>query len=82
MAASACFDDVLDEVGEFGRWQIWLFALLWVPSAASAMQVFMYAFIAYTPERRCRVPQCGDGGDFGAEHAAFTSADDGCQLFK
>ena len=33
------YDDVLDEVGEFGRWQIWLFALLWIPSAVSAMQV-------------------------------------------
>ena len=33
------YDDVLEEVGEFGRWQIWLFALLWIPSAVSAMQV-------------------------------------------
>ena len=33
------YDDVLDEVGEFGRWQIWLLALLWIPSAVSAMQV-------------------------------------------
>ena len=33
------YDDVLEEVGEFGHWQIWLFALLWIPSAVSAMQV-------------------------------------------
>lgn len=33
------YDEVLNEVGEFGRWQIWLFALLWIPSAVSAMQV-------------------------------------------
>ena len=33
------YDDVLKEVGEFGRWQICLFALLWIPSAVSAMQV-------------------------------------------
>ena len=33
------YDDVLEEVGELGRWQIWLFALLWIPSAVSAMQV-------------------------------------------
>jgi hypothetical protein len=32
------YDDVLAEVGQFGRWQIFLFALLWIPSAVSAMQ--------------------------------------------
>ena len=44
------YDDVLDEVGEFGRWQIWLFALLWIPSAVSAMQVSVF-FVKYLMSR-------------------------------
>lgn len=52
--------DVLDKIGGFGKWQKCLFALLWLPSAFSAMAVFMYSFIAYTPEHRCKIPGCED----------------------
>ena len=104
------YDDVLDEVGEFGRWQIWLFALLWIPSAVSAMQVsgdflvsglyymseswlmgspqlqvFMYDFIAFSPETRCIVSQCESPSDpdtFDASFSNFTVADEGCAMFK
>ena len=31
------------------------FFLLWVPSALSAMAVFMYEFIAYIPKHRCLI---------------------------
>lgn len=51
-------DDVLSQVGEFGRWQKFLFLLMWIPSGASAMAVFIYEFIAFTPDHRCRVPAC------------------------
>ena len=46
------YDLVLDSVGEFGLYQKLLFALLCIPSAASAMAVFMYEFIAFTPKHR------------------------------
>ncbi len=46
------YDDVLTHVGDFGRWQKLLFGLLCLPSAAGAMAVFMYEFIAYTPRKR------------------------------
>lgn len=46
------YDTILEEVGEFGPWQKVLFAFMWIPSAASAMAVFMYEFIAYTPKHR------------------------------
>ena len=54
------YDGVLQEIGELGPWQRRLFALLWVPSATSAMAVFMYDFTAYVPAMRCLVPGCDD----------------------
>ena len=44
------YDDILMRAGEFGWWQRRLFMLLWLPSAAAAMAVFMYEFLAYTPK--------------------------------
>ena len=55
------YDGVLEEIGELGPWQRRLFALLWVPSATSAMAVFMYDFTAYVPAMRCLVPGCEEG---------------------
>ena len=54
------YDGVLEEIGELGPWQRRLFALLWVPSATSAMAVFMYDFTAYVPAMRCLVPGCDE----------------------
>ena len=51
------YDGVLQEIG-FGWWQIWNFLLLSIPSATSAMAVFMYDFTAYMPAMRCLVPGC------------------------
>lgn len=52
------YDQVLGDIGELGPWQKKLFALLWIPSATSAMAVFMYDFTAYVPPHRCFVPDC------------------------
>jgi len=52
------YDNVLEEIGQLGPWQRKLFALLWIPSAMSAMAVFMYDFTAFIPEHRCLVPLC------------------------
>ena len=38
------FDDVLEDVGEFGIWQIWNCALLWIPSMIGGIHVLMYSF--------------------------------------
>jgi len=54
------YDAILDQVGEFGRWQKFLFFLMCIPSATSAMAVFMYSFIAYEPLHRCKVDSCND----------------------
>ena len=67
--------DILTQINGFGKWQKWLFALLWLPSGFSATAVFMYSFIAYLPEDyRCRVPQCEDidENDFQAPFINFS----------
>lgn len=50
--------EVLEIIGGFGKWQKSLVALLLLPTAFSGMSVFMYSFIAYVPDHRCRIPQC------------------------
>merc|ERR1711892_1448355 len=57
-AMAVDYDNVLEEIGQLGPWQRKLFALLWIPSAMSAMAVFMYDFTAFIPEHRCLVPLC------------------------
>jgi len=52
------YDTVLDDIGQLGPWQRKLFILLWIPSAMSAMAVFMYDFTAYIPNHRCKVDLC------------------------
>ena len=49
------------------------------------MQVFMYDFIAFSPETRCIVSQCESPSDpdaFDASFSNFTVADEGCAMFK
>lgn len=54
------YDVILQEIGECGPWQIRLFLLLWIPSATSAIAVFMFEFIAFTANHRCVVAGCDD----------------------
>ena len=81
-------DDILSKVQGFGKWQISLFALLWLPSAFSAMAVFMYSFIAYTPIHRCKIQECDIlEGQYFAHFLNFTiplrgSSFDACQHFE
>ena len=38
-------EDILSKINGFGKWQLCLFMILWLPSAFSAFAVFMYSFI-------------------------------------
>ena len=38
------YDEILEELGELGRWQILNLVLLWIPSIASGMWVLTYSF--------------------------------------
>lgn len=49
------FDEVLSELGDLGRYQLVLFALLCVPaSLPPAISLFSHTFIAAVPGHRCR----------------------------
>ena len=72
------YDDVLTHIGELGPWQKRLFALLWIPSATSAMAVFMYDFTAFVPAMRCLVPGCdSDETSYDAPFTNFSLPWDG-----
>ena len=38
------FDDILEELGELGLWQILNLFLLWIPAAGNAMWLITYSF--------------------------------------
>ena len=65
---------------------------LFLPSGFSAMAVFMYSFIAYTPEHRCTIPECdlddnySDGGGgfnfLNFTHPSGTEDEASCYHYK
>ena len=38
------FDLILDEIGEFGVWQVLVCGILWVPPMVGGIHVLMYSF--------------------------------------
>lgn len=56
MSSKRTFDDVLTEVGEFGRFQKLLLILLLVPNMFSAVNKLAWAFLGAEPDHRCRLP--------------------------
>jgi len=59
------FDEVLEEVGEFGPWQLIMSLLLWIPPTMGGVHVLMYSFTGLSPTKgfRCKIPNC-DEDDF------------------
>lgn len=50
------FDDILTHVGEFGRYQRWVYFFLFLPTIFSAMQKLAWVFLGATVDHRCRLP--------------------------
>lgn len=51
------FDTILQEIGEFGRYQKLVMILMCIPGAfMNAYNCFQLVFLMYTPPHRCRVP--------------------------
>lgn len=59
-AASAVldFDDILVEIGEFGRFQRRNYLLICLPVLFAAANSLSYVFTAGSPTYRCYVPEC------------------------
>ncbi|XP_059224881.1 organic cation transporter protein [Stomoxys calcitrans] len=55
------FDQVLEEIGEFGRYQKTNYLLICLPVMFAAANSLSYVFTAGTPAYRCLVPVCDDG---------------------
>lgn len=51
------FDRILQELGEFGRYQKFVFCLLCIFSFLDVFTCFALVFIAFTPEHSCKFPQ-------------------------
>ena len=56
MSSERTFDDVLKEIGEFGRFQKLLLLLLLIPNMFSAVNKLAWAFLGAEPGHRCRLP--------------------------
>ncbi|XP_060531615.1 organic cation transporter protein isoform X2 [Cylas formicarius] len=52
------FDDMLEELGELGRFQIINYLLICLPVLFAAANSLSYVFTAGVPEYRCFVPEC------------------------
>ncbi|XP_065369678.1 organic cation transporter protein isoform X2 [Calliphora vicina] len=57
------FDQVLEEIGEFGRYQKTNYLLICLPVMFAAANSLSYVFTAGTPAYRCLIPQCDDVND-------------------
>ncbi|XP_020707372.2 organic cation transporter protein-like [Athalia rosae] len=54
------FDEVLEELGELGRFQLTNYILVCLPVFFSAANSLSYVFVAGTPDYRCRIEGCDD----------------------
>lgn len=56
-------DTVLDEIGEFGRYQFLTFTLLCIPMFFNAIFTLSYVFTASSVDQRCWIKNCDQGND-------------------
>ncbi|XP_036333324.1 organic cation transporter protein isoform X1 [Rhagoletis pomonella] len=54
------FDQILEEIGEFGRYQKTNYLLICLPVMFAAANSLSYVFTAGAPAYRCLIPQCDD----------------------
>jgi OCT family organic cation transporter-like MFS transporter 4/5 len=54
------FNEILNEIGQFGRWQQRIFMCCCLISLANGLITVAFAFTAYSPKYRCSVPFCED----------------------
>ncbi|KAF5303034.1 hypothetical protein FQR65_LT08363 [Abscondita terminalis] len=52
------FDDMLEELGELGRYQIVTYLLVCMPVLFGAINSLTYVFTAGVPDYRCLIPEC------------------------
>lgn len=50
------YDDVVRELGEFGKYQKLIYFLLCLPGATHGIRMVLGVFLLYTPNHRCSIP--------------------------
>ncbi|XP_060079708.1 organic cation transporter protein-like [Ylistrum balloti] len=65
-------EDVLKRIGEFGRYQVFLFMLLCLPSISNGCYMMAIVLLAYTPKHRCKIP--GYDNDTWAVQSSYHSS--------
>jgi len=58
------FNEILNEIGQFGRWQQQIFTCCCLISLANGLITVAFAFTGYSPKYRCSVPFCEDKSDW------------------
>ncbi|KAM8947273.1 solute carrier family 22 member 7 [Pelodytes ibericus] len=53
------FEDVLSEVGVFGKFQIWSLLILCLPRVILPLHFLLHIFISAVPPHHCSIPQMG-----------------------
>ena len=77
MSSKVDWDDVFNEIGQFGRWQKLVFFLSCLCSMCSAFLTLSFSsFIGFTPKFRCFIPHCDpddrNAAEYNANYTAFT----------
>ncbi len=57
------YDDVLETIGDFGRYQKFQYVLLCLVSVVAAFHAFNMVFVGATPEHHCNVDPAVSQGD-------------------
>ena len=52
------FDQLVSYLGQFGKYQKWLFFLLWVPAACMSISVYSSVFVEFRPSHHCKTSTC------------------------
>ncbi|CAG0917982.1 unnamed protein product [Notodromas monacha] len=67
-------DSILEEVGQFGKYQLRLLLLVGLVSAYAYNITLSFSFVGFVQDERCFVPKCDskDASDFKASHINFT----------
>ena len=69
------YDDIFNDIGQFGRWQKRTFAIACLCSMVSSFLTLGFSsFIGFTPKFRCFIPECDtnrNDADYNANYSVF-----------
>ena len=68
------YDDIFNDIGQFGTWQRRVFAVACLCSMFSSFLTLGFSsFIGFTPKFRCFIPQCeNDTNNYDSSYTKFT----------